>query len=415
MKDEKSIRKRRRYAIYAFLLIGIVIYLPSQIVMNQLQGTNYNPNSLKWSPNNTMLATIIINNDRIYVKLWNLNSGQLIHTLSLPDPCSEFNQSGCLDYAPTANYLYWSPTNDRLAILIPEQQNSQINNSLAIWNVNSFQLITSFSWRGIGSADIFWTLSSAKLATIQANTLEVWNLTSQTLINKIIPTNYTHLNGLLWSPDGQSIITGNATAKGNWSIDTWNISSGNIIDTFYGNTNSTNFSPIALNSNGSQILVSYFLSSTKDQIEIIDLNTHLVLKNFSINNVLGLAPSWNPDQEKLVVFSNPIQVISLTTTSGSNTSTLSSSGIASWNAGGTQLAIIYSTSPSQLNILDSTTLQSVMSINLNTDAQLFNIIGITGMFSLWAIFLLFLAIIILTEQIPRKKKWLEKEKINEQL
>ena len=141
----------------------------------------------------------------------------------------------------------------------------------------------------------------------------------------------------------------------------------------------------------------------------------MVLKNFSINNVLGLAPSWNPDQEKLVVFSNPIQVISLTTTSGSNTSTLSSSGIASWNAGGTQLAIIYSTSPSQLNILDSTTLQSVMSINLNTDAQLFNIIGITGMFSLWAIFLLFLAIIILTEQIPRKKKWLEKEKINEQL
>ena len=412
MKDEKILRKRRRYAFYILVFIAIVFYLPSQIVMNQIQGTNYSPTTLKWSSNNNIIATSIVNNGQIYVKLWNSTNGQLIKTLSLPSPCSESNQSGCLDYyASAGNYLYWSPTNDRLAIYIPEQLNSQINNSLAIWNVHSAQLLTTFSWYGTGSADIFWTATSAELAVIRSNIIEVWNLTSTMLIHTVVPTTNTRLNGILWYPDGQSVITGNATSIGNWSLITWNISNGQIINTFYGDTSSATLKPLTMNANGTEVLISYSLSSTKDQIEIIDVQNNKVFKSFSIDNLLGLDPSWSPEQSKLLIYSDPLVILDLNSVNETNYSNLLVGGIATWNTGGTQLAVVYSTSLTTINILDSSTLSLSTSINLNTDAQTFNIAGAIGMISIWAVFLLFLAIVSLTEQLPRKKKWLEKEKL----
>jgi WD40 repeat protein len=192
------------------------------------------------------------------VKLWDINSGQVIKTL-------KGNTSGVIK-------VNFSPDGKTLA-------SASGDGTVRLWDINSGQVIKTLKGHTSGVIKVNFSRDGKTLASASYDrTVKLWDINS----GQVIKTLQGLVNSVSFSPDGKVL----ASASDDRTVKLWNINSGQVIKTLQGYTDfvsNVNFSPDGktLAASGDKTLKLWDINSGKN-IKTLKGHTGLVLSvNFS--------------------------------------------------------------------------------------------------------------------------------------
>ncbi|MEH1935981.1 MAG: serine/threonine-protein kinase [Nostoc sp.] len=237
-----------------------------------LKGHSSDVNSVAFSPDGKTLAS---GSDDKTIKLWNLASGQEIHTLE-----------GNSDWIWTVAF---SPDSKTLA-------SGSADKTIKLWNLETGKLIRTLEGHSDGVSSVAFSPDGKTLASGAASKdmkIKLWNLKT----GKLIRTLEGHTNGVssvVFSPDGKTL------ASGSWdkTIKLWNLETGKLIRTLQGH--SERILSVAFAPDGKTLV-----SGSKDKtIKLWNLETGKLIHtlkghNDKVNSVAFL-PSATPNGVNLV-------------------------------------------------------------------------------------------------------------------
>ncbi|MEH2421798.1 MAG: serine/threonine-protein kinase [Nostoc sp.] len=268
-------------------------------IPKSLKGHSSDVNSVAFSPDGKTLAS---GSDDQTIKLWNLASGQEIHTLE-----------GHSNWIWTVAF---SPDGKTLA-------SGSADKTIKLWNLETGKLIRTLQGHSDGVSSVAFSPDGKTLASGGASKdmkIKLWNLET----GKLIRTLEGHTNGVVsvvFSPDRKTL------ASGSWdkTIKLWNLETGKLIRSLQGNTGpilSVAFAPDGVT----------FASGSKDKtIKLWNLKTGKLIHtlkghNDKVNSVAFLRnPTSNGvtlvsgSSDKTIKLWNPVtgkQIRTLETDSG---------------------------------------------------------------------------------------------------
>ncbi|HEY9850247.1 MAG TPA: trypsin-like peptidase domain-containing protein [Leptolyngbyaceae cyanobacterium] len=232
--------------------------------------------SLLFSPDGKSLVSIGEeegNRSIANIKIWNVNTGELLHTFTINNQVST--------YLPT-----FSPDGKTLA--------TGHDKIIRIWNLNTAKLLHE-----LDNDEGVWGMTISPDSQILASgnlggTIKIWNLGTGKLL-RTIKGHSTPVIELNFSPFGQILASGSASSKqiynlqnsprGNVddaSIKIWNWQTGELLHTL--KENSASIGSLAIEPNG-QILAS----SSNNEIEIWSLDTGQLLRTLDAGKPVEVA------------------------------------------------------------------------------------------------------------------------------
>ncbi|MBD2522422.1 serine/threonine-protein kinase [Nostoc sp. FACHB-133] len=193
---------------------SLPISLPSKsdFLPKAFKGHSSDVNSVAFSPDGTTLGSA---SDDKTIKLWNLSSGEEIHTLE--------------GHSTWIWTIAFSPDSKTLA-------SGSADKTIKLWNVETGKLVRTLEGNTDGVTSVAFSPDGKTLASGTASKdikIKLWNLET----GKLIRTLDGHTDGVssvAFSPDGKTL------ASGSWdkTIKLWNLNTGKEIRTLKGNAES---------------------------------------------------------------------------------------------------------------------------------------------------------------------------------
>jgi hypothetical protein len=209
--------------------------------------------AIAWKSDGTQIAAVGTGQDSTgclnnHINIWDVATGKLVKDI----------QIGC---SIVGGLLAWKPNSNLLAdTYVPDpystQDQSDINAEIAIWDVESGQIVSTIPFPDkteIGS-NVSWSPNGDRLAA-GTSTLNIWDSNNLKLLFKYIPDQV--INILRWNPDGERIA---------------------ILDKTYGYQNS---------------------NTRQSQLEIIDTRTQYKLYTYTLSDQYIEAMAWSPDSKQI--------------------------------------------------------------------------------------------------------------------
>jgi WD40 repeat protein/energy-coupling factor transporter ATP-binding protein EcfA2 len=257
-----------------------VIYVLQNILVeereyNRLLGHNGDVNSVSFSPDGKTLASG--SGDKT-IKLWNVETGQEICTLSGP------------------NDIVWSvsfsPDGKTLV-------SGSWDNTIKLWNVETGQEIRTLTGHNSGVLSVSFSPDGKTLATGSGDdTIKLWNVETGQEICTLTGHN-DPVNSVSFSPDGKTLATGSSDK----TIKLWNVETGQeirtltghngFVDTFSGHNTgvwSVSFSP-----DGKTLATG----SGDKTIKLWNVETGQEIRTLTGHNSGVLSVSFSPDGKTL--------------------------------------------------------------------------------------------------------------------
>ena len=165
--------------------------------------------NINWSPDGSKVATAGYDGTG---RIWNANSGKLIHTLS--------------GHTYRIWNINWSPDGNMVATASDDCTSR-------IWDANSGELIhTLTTVTSTGVRFISWSPDGSKVATANADKNgRIWDANSGELIHTLSAHTW-YVSHISWSPDGSKVATASWVKNGR----IWDANTGNLIHTLSGHT-----------------------------------------------------------------------------------------------------------------------------------------------------------------------------------
>ncbi|MBG1242234.1 serine/threonine-protein kinase [Nostoc sp. NZL] len=184
----------------------------NSFVPKPLKGHSSDVNSVAFSPDGIILSSA---SDDKTIKLWNLASGEEIHTLE--------------GHSTWIWAVAFSPDSKTLA-------SGSADKTIKLWNVETGKLIRTLEGHSDGITSVAFSPDGKTLASGSASKdmkIKLWNLET----GKLIRTLEGHINGVpsvAFSPNGKTL------ASGSWdkTIKLWNLETGKEIRSLEGNSES---------------------------------------------------------------------------------------------------------------------------------------------------------------------------------
>ncbi|MCC5616087.1 serine/threonine protein kinase [Nostoc sp. CHAB 5836] len=250
--------------------------LKNSFLPKPLKGHSSDVNSVAFSPDSTTLASA---SDDQTIKLWNLASGQEIHTLE-----------GHSNWIWTVAF---SPDHKILA-------SGSADKTIKLWNIDTGKLIRTLQGHSDGVTSVAFSPDGKTLASGSASkdkTIKLWNIDTGNLIRTL----EGHSNGVpsvIFSPDGKTL------ASGGWdkTIKLWNLDTGKSIRSLEGNAGS--ILSVAFAGDG----LTLASGSNDKTIKLWNLETgkliHTLKGHTDKVNAVAFLPSTIPNGANLVSGSN---------------------------------------------------------------------------------------------------------------
>jgi tetratricopeptide (TPR) repeat protein len=184
-------------------------------VLRTLTGHSGKVDSLAISPDGRTLASVSSNynskerSSNIDIKIWNLHTGELLHTLDEP---TDFPKSISVAISPDGQTLI-----------------SSWNKVIKIWNLSTGELLRTLE----GDSDvaaIAVSPDSQILVSSYDSTIKLWNLATGELLRTL--SEASDVNAIAISPDGQTLVGSTRDSKS----EVWNLLTGELLRTLTGHS-----------------------------------------------------------------------------------------------------------------------------------------------------------------------------------
>ena len=227
--------------------------------------------SIAYSPNGDTLVTVSEVGDGRYgkdtLKLWNAKTGVLIKNLGRRP--GSLNLSGSLNL-----YSLYSPDGKTIASAFENRRDS-----VRIWNVKTGAVLHSIKVYNDDMTAMAWnpngdTLVTAQHDGLEIDTLKLWNTKTGKFI-KNLKLGVLYVTSLTYSPDGKTIAAANLSQK---TIELWNAKTGATIKTLEGHTKKVN--SIAYSPDGKMIVTG----SDDATLKVWNAQTGVLIKTLKRND-----------------------------------------------------------------------------------------------------------------------------------
>ncbi|HEY9666401.1 MAG TPA: serine/threonine-protein kinase [Coleofasciculaceae cyanobacterium] len=201
------------------------------------------------------------------IKVWNLRTGKLRHTLSTHYPVWS------VAISPDGQTLVSSTTN-----VSPDKHIASIGKgidkgSIQIWNLNTGELLRTIPKSPEDGMSVAISADGQTLASTGNESIKLWNLQTGEL-TRILEAPSSGVNSIIFSQDGQMLASTGFDGK----IKIWNSYTGDLIRTLEGESGS--ISSIAISPDG-QTLISGITNGNFGSISTWDLRTGELLRTFN--------------------------------------------------------------------------------------------------------------------------------------
>ncbi|HLP90783.1 MAG TPA: AAA-like domain-containing protein [Nostocaceae cyanobacterium] len=246
VKDKKSLAEYPAYSPL-FSLQAILLNIREK---NRLEKHGSPVLSVAFSPDGQTLASGSLDNT---IKLWNVNTGKEITTLS--------------GHGSRVYSVAFSPDGQTLA-------SGSLDNTIKLWNVNTGKEITTLSGHGSSVISVAFSPDGQTLASgSDDKTIKLWNVKTEKEINTL-RGHGSLVTSVAFSPDGQILASGSF----NGTIKLWNVSTGQEITALRGHTYSV--ASLAFSLDGKTL----FSGSDDKIIKLWDLGTRKEITTLSRYN-----------------------------------------------------------------------------------------------------------------------------------
>ncbi|MDZ8054630.1 MAG: protein kinase domain-containing protein [Aulosira sp. ZfuVER01] len=212
-----------RYSLFPTNPISIIASKDSDVFLQKtLIGHSSSVNSVAFSPDGKTLA---IGSDDKTIKLWNLETGELIRTLTWRDFDFDFVTSIAI-----------SPDGKTLA-------SGSFNKTIKLWNLATGELIRTLTGHSSYINSVAISPDGNTLASGgKDKTIKLWNLATGELIRTLPVERYVNtghsesVTSIAISPDGKTLASGSDDK----TIKLWNLATGELIRTLTGHSSYVN-------------------------------------------------------------------------------------------------------------------------------------------------------------------------------
>lgn len=272
------------------------------------------------------VCTVAINADRQtiasgatdhLIKIWNLQTGKLLHTIQKhsgdvnclafsPDGKKLVSASWASSRNPKKNPIYLWDLSSReelrtfsehfgsvLSVAISPDGNNLVSGgadrTIKLWNLHTGELLSTLSDHSTSVLSVVISPDGQLLASGSSdNTIKLWNLHTGELLNTL-SDHSEPIYSVAISPNGQILVS----ASEDMTIKLWNLPSGKLLNTLFGHSGSVNSISI---SSDSQILAS---GSSDKTINIWDLTTGELLDTLTEHSQTVFSVSFSPNGQIL--------------------------------------------------------------------------------------------------------------------
>lgn len=201
------------------------------------------------------------------IRVWNLKTGKLRHTLSTHYPVWS------VAISPDGQTLVSSTTNVSRDKHIASIGKGIDKGSIQIWNLNTGKLLRTIPKSAEDGMSVAISADGQTLASSANEAIKLWNLQTGELM-RILEAPSSGVNSIVFSQDGQTLASIGFDGK----IKIWNPYTGDLIRTLEGESGS--ISSIAISPDG-QTLISGITNGNFGSISTWDLRTGELLNTFN--------------------------------------------------------------------------------------------------------------------------------------
>jgi WD40 repeat protein len=182
--------------------------LPGFKLRHTLHGHKNSLNQIAWSQDGVLLASA---SKDTTIRLWNMESGQLLHTLE--GHSDEVNSD-------EVNSVAWSPDRRILA-------SGSDDKTIRLWDTETGQLLQTLTKHSYYVSKVVWSPDGQTLASSSRDrTIRLWDAKTGKLLHTL-RKHSSSVEGLAWSPDGRTL----ASASDDKTVRLWNAETGQLLQT----------------------------------------------------------------------------------------------------------------------------------------------------------------------------------------